>query len=63
VELDLPFVYFRTEVSVEAKTLRYISVYEIRRLEAPASDFDRLRQFYEQAEAASRAVVILKRVQ
>jgi hypothetical protein len=63
-ELDLPYASYRSEIKLEANnTLRYIAVYDIKKLEVAAADFDELRKFFDLVERASRAVIILKRSQ
>jgi len=60
-ELDLPFAHFKTEVSIEADSLRYTSIFEIRKLAVAAEDFVKLRDFYEAVDREFRSIVILKR--
>jgi hypothetical protein len=61
VDLDLPFAHFKTETSLDGNTLRYISIYEIKKLEVPAADFEQLRKFYEVVSRSTKALVVLKR--
>ena len=60
-DFDLPFAHYRAEIRAEGNTLRYTSLYEIKKLDVSADQFGQLRDFYDLMDRNSRAVVVLKR--
>ena len=60
-EMDLPFARYRSDITVEGDTLRYISIYEVKKLEVSANEVTSLRDFYNFVNRVARAVVVLER--
>ena len=59
--MDLPFSHYRSDITVEGDTLRYISIYEVKKLEVSANEVTSLRDFYNFVNRVARAVVVLER--
>src|SRR6266850_586567 len=57
-EIETAFGHYKAEITVDGNILRYVSLYEIRKLEVPAQAVPELQKFFDFVESASRTLLV-----